>query len=317
MSPFRLRGRNRDSAAPDWPSTEPDHEEPDWAAGFPATRAARPLAVPTDDPPTDPYGWPPVPDPATPAVAGSTAFDPAWPMPEPDAVALPTASDGARSAAPLPRAPGGGPPGPGRPAARPGATGPGQPTPDPAEAAGLAAAFAVDYLSWDQDDVARRGQVLAGYLREPGPDPAYLGWSGAGRQRAELAVPGRICADPQGRLLVDVRVRVTPYEAVGDVRSRARPGAAAGSADAAPEPRAGTGSVPAVAPAPAGRGWRSLPSRWVRLWVPVLCDRHRLMIDSWESPVPPAAQPPAAPPPRGEALPMDDPFVDPPAGGAA
>ncbi|HXV93009.1 MAG TPA: hypothetical protein VD813_06910, partial [Pseudonocardia sp.] len=59
---------------------------------------------------------------------------------------------------------------------------PADPLPHPAEAAALAGAFAVDYLSWDQDDPDRRGRVLADYLPEPGSDPARLGWSGRGRQ---------------------------------------------------------------------------------------------------------------------------------------
>ena len=198
MSPFRLRGRNRDSAAPDWPSTEPDHEETDWAAGFPATGAARPLAVPTDDPPTDPYGWPPVPDPATPVVARSTAFDRAWPLPEPDAAALPTAADGARSAAPLPRAPGSGPrvragrqlvPGPpvrdSRHPTRPRRPG-WRPRSRSTTCPGTRTTWPAAVRCWPAT-CANRAPTRR---TSAGPEP--------GRQRAELAVPGRICADPRG-----------------------------------------------------------------------------------------------------------------------
>ena len=131
-----------------------------------------------------------------------------------------------------------------------------------AEAAGLAAAFAADYLSWDEADAARRGRVLAGYLRDPGADPGRLGWDGTGRQRAELALPGRVVVDGEGRLLVDVRVRVTPYRLVGDAGGRAGPGAGR--------------ARPAVAPAPTGRGWRSCASLWVRLTVPIVRDGPRL-----------------------------------------
>ena len=140
---------------------------------------------------------------------------------------------------------------------------------DPAEAAALAGAFAVDYLSWDEDDPERRGRVLVDYLPTPGRDPARLGWSGTGRQRAEFALPGLVRPDGDGRVLVDVRVRVTPYRAVGDHG----PGAD------------DDGDVPgaaATAPAPTGRGWRSLASTWIRLSVPVTLDGGRLVVDAWE-----------------------------------
>jgi hypothetical protein len=151
--------------------------------------------------------------------------------------------------------------------------------PDREEAAGLAVAFAVDYLSWDEDDAARRGRVLARYLRDPGADPAHLGWSGCGRQRAELVAPGRVSATGAGRVVVDVRVRVTPYRAVG------APGV---PPDPAPGPELGSESDQAVAPAPTGRGWRSLASEWIRLSVPVVLDGGRLMIDNWTAAPAPA-----------------------------
>jgi hypothetical protein len=163
----------------------------------------------TGDPPTDPYGFPPVP-----------AFAPA--------------------------------------------------APDPAEAAALAGAFAVDYLSWNEDDPQRRGRVLVDYLSTPGRDPARLGWPGRGRQRAEFALPGLVRPDGDGRVLVDVRVRVTPYREVGEH-----------GADADPED-AHVPGVAATAPAPTGRGWRSLASTWIRLSVPVTLDGGRLVVDAWD-----------------------------------
>ena len=114
--------------------------------------------------------------------------------------------------------------------------------------------------------------MLAGYLGVPGPDPARLGWDGTGRQRAEFAVPGRVGVDGAGRLLVDVRVRVTPYHRV---RSPA------GDPDPEPEPA----GPPAVAPAPTGRGWRGLASLWVRMTVPVVRDGPRLVIARWDEAV--------------------------------
>ncbi|WP_214368068.1 hypothetical protein [Pseudonocardia sp. H11422] len=145
-----------------------------------------------------------------------------------------------------------------------------QPAPHPAEAAALAGAFAVDYLSWDEDDPARRGLVLADYLPVPGGDPARLGWSGHGRQRAEFALPGLVRPDGDGRVLVDVRVRVTPYRPVG------------GRGDPPVDPEPEIVGTPAVAPAPTGRGWRSLASYWIRISVPIALDGSRLVVDAWE-----------------------------------
>ncbi|QJY45235.1 hypothetical protein [Pseudonocardia broussonetiae] len=250
MSRFRIFGRS----APPPPYPAPPYGAPvgpapgapaPWPPGGVAPSAwaapppAPPAAVPPD-PPTDPFGFPPIP-----AVA----------------------------------------------AARP----------DPSEAAALAGAFAVDYLSWDEDDPARRGRVLRDYLPTPGRDPERLGWSGSGRQRAEFALPGLVRPDGEGRVLVDVRVRVTPYRAVGEH-----------GPDAVPEPDvAGT---PAVAPAPTGRGWRSLASYWIRISVPVAVEGGRLVVDAWEETLgeePPAAGTPAPRTSDEHLLADDDPLAAP------
>lgn len=143
--------------------------------------------------------------------------------------------------------------------------------PHPMEAAALAGAFAADYLSWDEQAPERRGQVLAQYLpSDVVGNPALLGWSGKGRQRAEFALPGAVHPDGEGRVVVDVRVRVTPYRAVG------QPAAPAPAGDLE------VAGVPAVAPAPTARGWKSLDSYWVRLTVPVNREQGRLVVDTWD-----------------------------------
>jgi hypothetical protein len=140
--------------------------------------------------------------------------------------------------------------------------------PDLLEAAALAAAFAADYLSWDEDDPQRRGHALAAYLAAPVGDPTRLGWGGVGRQRAEFALPGPVRPDGDGRVLVDVRVRVTPYRAVGDREPDA--------AEPVDEPE--VPGVPAAAPAPTGPGWRGCASSWIRLIVPVTRTSDRLAV---------------------------------------
>ncbi len=192
------------------------------------------------------------------------------------------------------------------------------PAPEPefdhADASALAAAFAVDVLSWDEDDPDRRDGVLRRYLGG-GALPRVAAWSGRGRQRAEFALPGAVRAAGPGRLLVDVRVRVTPYAPTGARRSAT--GLPIGDAAGTPTPAfpavdgdaagttttalpavdvaAGTPAVPspvgddvagtpAAAPAPAARGWRSLASVWRRLAVPVVLVGDRLVVEAGEDP---------------------------------
>jgi hypothetical protein len=150
------------------------------------------------------------------------------------------------------------------------------PDPDPLEAAALAAAFAADYLSWDENDPGRRGRALADHLAAPVGDPTLLGWDGRGRQRADFALPGLVRPDGDDRVLVDVRVRVTPYRAVGTSDDRT----ADVGGPAEPEPD--VLGVPAAAPAPTGRGWRGCASFWVRLSVPVVREDGRLVVDAAE-----------------------------------
>jgi hypothetical protein len=189
------------------------------------------------------------------------------------------------------------PPGPAWPARVP-------PAPNPADAAALAGAFAVDYLSWDEDDPARRGRVLHGYLAVAGSDPARIGWTGRGRQRADFALPGSVRADGDGRVLVDVRVRVTPYRSVGEHDAH----------DPGREPEHAPVGVPAVAPAPTGRGWRSVAACWVRLSVPVVLDGGRLAIDAWEETLDAQEPPRPADEPDDHTLAEDDPLAEHPGG---
>ncbi|MEU6700290.1 hypothetical protein [Pseudonocardia sp. NPDC046786] len=142
---------------------------------------------------------------------------------------------------------------------------------DPAAAAALAGAFAADLLSWDENDPDRRGRALGAHLSSP-VGAALLGWTGTGRQRADLVLPGRIRREG-GRVLVEVRVRVVPYRRV-DARTPGAP---------EPEPERPLGE-PAAAPAPSARGWRGLAARWVRIEVTVARDGDRLVVDAGPEP---------------------------------
>jgi hypothetical protein len=244
VSPFRLFGR-----APD-PEHAPEPDESvSWAPGpwdgepRPATRHARPVAFGSG--PGGPAG-----------LRGGFGVDDD-PLTDPHGFPPIPAAPGAsalRRVAPL----------------RP------RPAPDPMEAAALAGAFAADYLSWDEDDPGRRGRALADHLAAPVGDPALIGWDGCGRQRAEFALPGLVRPDGDDRVLVDVRVRVTPYRAVATTDDRI----AEAAEDAEPEPD--VLGVPAAAPAPTGRGWRGCASFWVRLSVPVVREDGRLVVDAAE-----------------------------------
>lgn len=320
-------------------SPEPAGPDP-FGPSVPATRAATPAmwaprpAEPVDDeearaPVTDPFGFPPVPPVVAARDAAPSRRDPApawaaW-VPErsprasvptrtggPGRADGPDGADGADVAdgtegvdVPGTRSPGVGSPWSGEPAATaapadpPGRSGT-TIEPDPAEAAALAGAFAADYLSWDEDDPARRGRALSDHLSGSGADHALLGWSGTGRQRAEIVLPGAARPDGDGRLHVDVRVRVTPYRRVS--RSEATP---------EPDPRDALGT-PSAAPAVTARGWRGIAARWVRLGVTVARDGDRLVVDAGEEtfeepdaerrrPVPAPARPPGT---------ADDPTLD-------
>jgi hypothetical protein len=134
-----------------------------------------------------------------------------------------------------------------------------------ADAGALAAAFGVDFLSWDEGDPQRRGRALASYAMPPVVEEqlAGTGWSGSGRQRGELALPGAVVALSDDRLLVHVRVRVTPFR-----RLTRTPACARHSTDVLP--------FPAAAPAPTDPGWVGLDSYWYELLVPM-----REVVDQW------------------------------------
>ncbi|NMI00633.1 hypothetical protein [Pseudonocardia acidicola] len=146
-----------------------------------------------------------------------------------------------------------------------------------AEASAFAARFAADYLSWDEDNPTKRAEVLCRYLADP--RAATLGWSGAGRQRADVVLPGRTLRTSDDVIVVEVTVRVTTYQ-----RDCPRP--------ADPEPPAPVeppfGDVgPSCAPPPHAEGWRAVAAHWVRIAAPVTRDHTgALVVDIGPAPDP-------------------------------
>jgi hypothetical protein len=145
------------------------------------------------------------------------------------------------------------------------------------EATGFAGRFAADYLSWDEDEPERRAMALRQYLADP--RSAVLGWSGSGRQRAELVIPGRTVRY-QGAIVVEITARVVLYE-----RTSPAPTAMWDQSLDAGRPPIDQALPPLAAgassaPAPSAPGWAPNATWWVSLAPPVRRHRDgRLVID--------------------------------------
>lgn len=140
------------------------------------------------------------------------------------------------------------------------------------EACGFAVRFAADYLSWDELEPARRTAALRTYLADPGM--TALGWSGRGRQRADLVTAGRTVVLADGRVVVvEVTARIVGYHRVEVAPAQVwRP-----PIGEATPPLA---FAPAAAPPPTVAGWEPGAGWWVRIAPPVRRDHDgRLVID--------------------------------------
>lgn len=123
------------------------------------------------------------------------------------------------------------------------------------EAAAFAGRFVAEFLSWDEDDPARRAEVLRPLLRDP--SGATLGWSGDGRQRVETVLPGRTLRTPDGGVIVEVTARVRTFRRTGP-----RP-------DAPPVLDTPTGDA-SCCPPDASPGWVPAEATWTRVAPPVV-----------------------------------------------
>ncbi len=133
----------------------------------------------------------------------------------------------------------------------------------------LATCFAIDYLSWDVADPARRAIALTRYLpRRSGSAARPTGWSGHGRQRVSFAVAGATHQDERDPdvLWIDVRALVTRYEPTATDLPRCAQGAVQVT-----EP-GGFHCHPSSVPAPDAPGWRALGSQWMHIAVPLSRD---------------------------------------------
>jgi hypothetical protein len=140
------------------------------------------------------------------------------------------------------------------------------------QACGFAVRFAADYLSWDEDEPARRAAALGTYLADP--RLTDLGWNGAGRQRADLVVAGRT-VEYRGAVVVEVTARIVTYR-----RTPAAPEGEDMRGSSVGEFTPPLAFAPASAPAPTAPGWEPGAAWWSRIAPPVRRDHDgRLIID--------------------------------------
>lgn len=146
-----------------------------------------------------------------------------------------------------------------------------EPISDP-EAASFAGRFAADFQSFDEDNPSCRAEVLRSLLADP--QACTWGWSGAGRQRADSPLPGRIYRSSETVVFVEVVVRATTYARACPPPDPTEP-AEGGWA----EPAGVIG--PSCAPAESGPGWVAAEANWLRMTVPITRDPDdgRLVVD--------------------------------------
>ncbi|MBN9801164.1 MAG: hypothetical protein ACQEXM_26600 [Actinomycetota bacterium] len=138
-----------------------------------------------------------------------------------------------------------------------------EPISDP-EAASFAGRFAADFQSFDEDDPSRRAEVLRPLLADP--QASTWGWSGAGRQRADSPLPGRIYRPSDTVVFVEVIVRVTTY-----ARACPQPDEPAAHPTAVESELTGVVG-PSCAPPDADPTWVATEANWVRMTVPITRD---------------------------------------------
>lgn len=131
------------------------------------------------------------------------------------------------------------------------------------EAAAFAGRFAADFQSFDEDRPTRRAEVLRPLLADS--QACTWGWSGAGRQRADSPLPGRIYRSSETVVFVEVVVRATTY-----ARACPQPDVI-GRPDGEDVDLAGLVG-PSCAPPDSDPGWVAVAANWLRMTVPITRD---------------------------------------------
>lgn len=148
------------------------------------------------------------------------------------------------------------------------------------EAASFAGRFATDFQSFDEDAPNRRAEVLRPLLADP--QACTWGWSGAGRQRADSPLPGRIYRPSDTVVFVEVIVRVTTYARACPPPETPRP------VEAAEVELSGL-LGPSCAPPEADPAWAAVEANWVRMTVPITRDDDgHLVVDPHLRPTDPS-----------------------------
>ncbi|WP_226359307.1 hypothetical protein [Pseudonocardia sp. ICBG601] len=142
------------------------------------------------------------------------------------------------------------------------------------EASAFAGRFACDFQSFDEDVPWRRAEVLREVLADA--QACTWGWAGAGRQRADSPLPGRLYRRSDTVVFVEVVVRATPYVRVDTAGAGPVDGSEVGEVAAVPG-MVGRSCVPPETAA----AWAAGEACWVRMTVPVTRapEDGRLVVD--------------------------------------
>ncbi|WP_226353152.1 hypothetical protein [Pseudonocardia sp. ICBG601] len=145
------------------------------------------------------------------------------------------------------------------------------------EASAFAARFACDFQSFDEDVPWRRAEVLREVLADV--QACTWGWSGAGRQRADSPLPGRLYRRSDTVVFVEVVVRATPYVRAGTAPEADDSAVSAAEHSGLVEPAGTIGR--SCAPPESAAVWTAVEPRWVRMTVPVTraAEDGRLVVD--------------------------------------
>ena len=142
----------------------------------------------------------------------------------------------------------------------------GEPAVSTTAAAAIAARFAADALSWDEDAPGTRAAALSAYGGDDDDDGdgddvgSKASWDGRGRQRVDLVLPPEeVLRLQSGDILVTLTARVVTYLRAAAIWSDPAVAGTGGPASAVPRDAV----APAAAPSPDTPGWAAAQAYWV------------------------------------------------------